>query len=133
MLDECLADGLSAFEMRAGLLRARIHWQEACLEDFDRQLRRYAPTILERRMEALRQREEEETQQWPTLSFTEANRAELQQKVAALNGEHKGAALQLAASQQKAREERLALGPGTQQMQPQLQLPTVPSIDKTIR
>ena len=117
--------------MRAGILRARIHWQEACLEDFDRQLRKYAPTIAERRMEAAKVREEEEAQQWPTLSFTEGNRAELQQKVSTLQKEHKGAALQLQASQEKAREERLAL-PSRESPEPQLQLPDFPSLDKAI-
>lgn len=79
-----------------------------------------------------RQREErergEEGQQWPTLSFTEANRAELQGKVAAMHVEHKGAAMQLQAAQDKAREERLSL-PSSGRTEPLLQLPDVLSTD----
>ena len=133
VLDECLADNLSAFEMRAGIMRARIHWQEACLEDFQRQLRQYAPTLVEQRREREKeQRDAEEKQQWPTLSFTEANRAELQGKVAAMHKEHKGAALQLQAAQELAREERLALPSSSGRTEPQLQLPDVLSVDKPI-
>ena len=132
VLDECLADGLSAFELRAGIMRARIHWQEACLEDFHRQLRQYAPTIVEQQREREKQqRDEEQAQQWPTLGFTEANRAELQGRVAALHVEHKGAAVQLAAAQEKAREDRLAL-PSSGRTEPQLQLPDVLSSHRPI-
>ena len=137
VLDECLSsEHLSAFELRAGVMRARIHWQEACLEDFQRQLQQYAPTLVEQQRERekeQREQAEQPSQQWPTLSFTEANRAELQGKVAAMHKEHTGAALQLQAAQDKAREERLALPSGsTATAEPQLQLPDVLSTDKPI-
>ena len=138
VLDECLASDLSAFELRAGVMRARIHWQEACLEDFQRQLRQYAPTLVEQQRErekAARDAEAEEAeqaQQWPTLAFTEANRAELQGKVAEMHVEHQSAALQLEAAQDKAREERLALPSSSGGSEPQLQLPDVLSVDKPI-
>ena len=136
MLDECLASDLSAFELRAGVMRARIHWQEACLEDFQRQLRQYAPTLVEQQRErekAARDAEEaEQAQQWPTLAFSEANRAELQGKVQAMHVEHKTAALQLEAAQDKARAERLALPSSSGRSEAQLQLPDVLSVDKPV-